>query len=121
LHTPPTVYAWALDGTYMITGDQRTNAYDWPTSGGVNGVRTGAVLRDLRAWLVINVLVWPRLLVLRRDGPDGALVGRMDATTGHVVVFGRMSRPHSAPTCQVLDDLVVCRSGTDLSAFRIPV
>jgi hypothetical protein len=108
-------------GRHLITaGNDPPAARVWPTSGAVNDLRTGAVLRDLGMWRVVDVYRWPGLVVLGRDGTDGALVGLMDVTTGHTTVFGRLNRLYSAPTCEVLGDLFMCRAGTNLNAFRIP-
>jgi hypothetical protein len=77
-------------------------------------------VRDLHTWQVNGIRGWPALVVLGRDGPDGALVGLMDATTGHTTVFGRLGRQYSAPSCGLVGDLFLCEAGTELSAFRIP-
>lgn len=120
-HTAPTVHARLINDAYLITaGNWPPAAREWPTSGAVNDLRTGAVLRDLGTWRVVDVHAWPNLVVLGRDGTDGALVGLMDVTTGHTTVFGRLSRLYLAPTCEVLGDLFMCEAGTNLSAFRIP-
>ena len=117
----PTVRARVFGGQHLITaGNYPPAARQWPTSGAVNDLRTGAVLRDLGKWRVVDMYAWPRLVVLGRDGTDGALVGLLDATTGHTTVFGRLNRLYLAPTCEMLDDLFICEARTNLSAFRIP-
>jgi hypothetical protein len=119
--TAPGVHGLSLDGKHLITvGGSPPAARQWPTSVAVNDPRTGAVLRDLGTWQVIDIRIWPSLVVLGRDGTEGALVGLMDAATGHTIVFGQLSRLYSAPSCGVLGDLFMCVAGTDLSAHRIP-
>jgi outer membrane protein assembly factor BamB len=119
--TAPTVHYRVVGGRHLITnGNWPPATREWPTSGAVNDLRTGAVLRDLGNWRVVDAHTWPGLVVLGRDGTDGALVGLMDTTTGHTTVFGRLNRLYSAPTCEVLGDLFVCKAGTNLSAFRVP-
>ncbi len=120
-HTAPSVHWWPLDGTHVLTvGGAPPAAREWPTSGAVNDARTGAVLRDLRTWQVNAIRAWPDLVVLGRDGTEGAVVGLMDATTGHTTVFGRLGRQYAVPSCGVVGDLFLCEAGTDLSAFPIP-
>jgi hypothetical protein len=120
-HTEPTVHAQLINDAYLVTaGNSPPAAREWPTSGAVNDLRTGAVLRDLGRWRVVDVHSWPRLVVLGRDGTEGAQVGLLDVTTGHTTVFGRLSRLYAAPTCEVLGDLFMCEASTNLNAFRIP-
>jgi len=120
-HTAPTAHARLFGGQHLITAaNSPPAAREWPTSGAVNDLRTGAVQRDLGKWRVVDVHRWPGLVVLGRDGNNGALAGLMDTTTGHTTVFGRLGRLYSAPTCEVLGDLFTCESGTNLNAFRIP-
>jgi outer membrane protein assembly factor BamB len=119
--TAPMVHSRVFGGQHLITrGNWPPAVREWPTSGAANDLRTGAVLRDLGKWRVVDAHRWPGLVVLGRDGTDGALVGLMDATTGHTTVFGRLNRLYSAASCEVLGDLFVCEAGTHLSAFRVP-
>jgi outer membrane protein assembly factor BamB len=119
--TAPGFHATPLDDTHMITfGASTLTAGDWPTVVNVQDLRTGAVLRQLGGWQVVGLRTWPVLVVLGRDGSAGGLVGVVDADTGHTTVIGRMGRLYADPTCQLMVDLFVCRSGVDLDAFRIP-
>jgi PQQ-like domain len=118
--TEPTFHAWSLDDAHMVTVDDSATNGDWSTAGAVRDLVTGRVLRQLGGWQVVDATTWPTLVVLGRDGAEGGLVGLMDVTTGHTVVFGRMSKLYAEPTCQVQGPLFVCRSGVDLDAFRIP-
>jgi outer membrane protein assembly factor BamB len=118
--TAPSYHAWSLDDEHMITVDDSAANGDWPTAGAVQDLVTGRVLRQLGGWQVVDGTDWPKLVVLGRDGAEGGLVGLMDVTSGHTVVFGRMSKLYAEPTCQVQGALFLCRSGVDLNAFRIP-
>ena len=51
-----------INAAYLITaGNSPPAAREWPTSGAVNDLRTGAVLRDLGTWRVVDVHTWPDL------------------------------------------------------------
>jgi hypothetical protein len=117
--TAPRYHAWPLDDTHVSTTD--TSALgDWPTGGTVQDLPTGAVLVQLGGWFLVSGVAWPKLVVLGRDGPEGGMVGLMDATTGHVTVFGRMTKVYAEPSCDVEGEFFLCRTGAGLVAFRIP-
>lgn len=118
--TPPRRQAWPLDDTHMITSDVSPATGGWPTHSAVHDLRTGTVLRQLGGWMVMDSTLWPKLVVMGRDGPEGGLAGLMDATTGDVTVFGRLSKVFAEPSCGVEDGYFLCQTGVGLTAFRIP-
>jgi outer membrane protein assembly factor BamB len=118
--TPPRRQAWPLDDTHMVTTDASPSTGGWPTQSAVHDLRTGAVLRQLGGWMIMDSTLWPKLVVLGRDGPDGGLAGVMDAGTGYVTVFGRLSKVYAEPSCGVEDGYFLCQTGAGLTAFRIP-
>jgi len=118
--TAPKFHAWPLDDTHMSTVGDSSATGDWSTGGAVQDLRTGAVLRQLGGWFLVDSAAWPKLVVLGRDGPESGLIGLMDATTGHTTVFGRMAKLYAEPNCVVEGEFFLCRTGAGLVAFRIP-
>src|SRR6185437_4976107 len=112
--TAPKFHAWPLDDTHMSTVGDSSATGDWSTGGAVQDLRTGAVLRQLGGWFLVDSAAWPKLVVLGRDGPESGLIGLMDATTGHTTVFGRMAKLYAEPNCVVEGEFFLCRTGAGL-------
>ncbi len=108
-----------IDDQHMVTGGNQMYG-ERAADAVVLDIRTGAVVRRLGGWEVIDASAWPRLIVMSREGAEGGMFGTLDADTGHATVFGRVAKLYADPNCLVLADAFACRAGADVHVWRIP-
>jgi outer membrane protein assembly factor BamB len=101
----------------------RNDGGSGPTKEGAHLIdaNTGRVVRTVGAgWEMIGPLGWPSLVAMRRIADGGTVVlGRIDAKSGAVTVFGRAERWFAPPDCFTNAGFLVCRNA-QLTIWRLP-
>jgi hypothetical protein len=109
----------AIDDQHMVTGGNQMYGQR-AADAVILDSRTGAVLRRLGGWQVIDASAWPRLIVMSREGVEGGMFGALDADTGHATVFGRVAKVYAEPNCRVFAERFICRAGAGVYVWQIP-